>query len=292
MGWCKLKRDDDPFGPPRHDLSLQPAGRLRRASHDVPAARQLRPEAASRPRSRSRPSRRNSAGSTTCSATASRSPASPGRRRELRFESRIRLDHAPARAARLPDRGIRARPIPFSYEAEELPDLAALDRAALSRPRARSSSAGCGKFLRQGRPTATGELLKTLTYGIKEGFAYERRSEGGTQAPLTTLNLGRGSCRDFALLMMEAVRCARPRRPLRLRLHLRARPRRGDLSRRRLDACLVPGLSAGRRLGRVRPDQRHRRQPRPDPRRGRPRPGAGRAARPAPSSATRPTSSA
>ena len=47
----------------------------------------------------------------------------------------------------------------------------------------------------------------TLTYGIKESFAYERRSEGGTQPPLTTLKLGRGSCRDFALLMMEAVRC-------------------------------------------------------------------------------------
>ena len=63
------------------------------------------------------------------------------------------------------------------------------------------------RFLRQGRPTATGELLKTLTYGIKESLAYSHRAEGGTHAPLTTLNLGKGSCRDLALLMMEAVRC-------------------------------------------------------------------------------------
>ena len=33
-----------------------------------------------------------------------------------------------------------------------------------------------------------------------------RRPESGTWNPATTLSLGRGSCRDLALLMMEAVR--------------------------------------------------------------------------------------
>ncbi|MET0531787.1 MAG: hypothetical protein ABW003_26225, partial [Microvirga sp.] len=33
-----------------------------------------------------------------------------------------------------------------------------------------------------------------------------RRSETGIQDPLTTLMLNRGSCRDFAILMIEAVR--------------------------------------------------------------------------------------
>src|SRR4051812_29531032 len=47
----------------------------------------------------------------------------------------------------------------------------------------------------------------TLTCGIKESLGYTRRHEDGTNTPLTTLNLGRGSCRDLALLMMEAVRC-------------------------------------------------------------------------------------
>jgi transglutaminase-like putative cysteine protease len=46
----------------------------------------------------------------------------------------------------------------------------------------------------------------TLTCGIKESFGYTRRHEDGSNTPLTTLNLGRGSCRDLALLMIEAVR--------------------------------------------------------------------------------------
>jgi len=46
----------------------------------------------------------------------------------------------------------------------------------------------------------------TLTHGIKEGFTYTRRAEHGTQEPVVTVRIGRGSCRDFALLMIEAVR--------------------------------------------------------------------------------------
>jgi transglutaminase-like putative cysteine protease len=46
----------------------------------------------------------------------------------------------------------------------------------------------------------------TLTYAIKEGFTYVRRAEHGTQEPVATVRIGRGSCRDFALLMMESVR--------------------------------------------------------------------------------------
>jgi len=128
-----------------------------------------------------------------------------GRARELRFESRIRLDHAPANT---PDFQIEeyAKIYPFSYSADELPDLMPSIERRYPDPD-RQLERWVRKFLRQGRPTATGELLKTLTYGIKEGFAYSRRSEGGTHAPLITLNTGRGSCRDLALLMMEAVRC-------------------------------------------------------------------------------------
>jgi transglutaminase-like putative cysteine protease len=45
-----------------------------------------------------------------------------------------------------------------------------------------------------------------LTHAIKGGFTYTRRAEHGTQEPVATVRMGRGSCRDFALLMMEAVR--------------------------------------------------------------------------------------
>jgi transglutaminase-like putative cysteine protease len=46
----------------------------------------------------------------------------------------------------------------------------------------------------------------TLCFAIHEGFAYSRRSEPGTQPPAVTLARRRGTCRDFALLMIEAVR--------------------------------------------------------------------------------------
>ena len=45
-----------------------------------------------------------------------------------------------------------------------------------------------------------------MTASIKEQFKYAARDAEGVQAPLDTLSLGSGSCRDFAVFMMEAVR--------------------------------------------------------------------------------------
>ena len=41
---------------------------------------------------------------------------------------------------------------------------------------------------------------------IRDTLRYAERDEEGTQSPLQTLALQSGSCRDFALLMMEAAR--------------------------------------------------------------------------------------
>jgi len=49
-------------------------------------------------------------------------------------------------------------------------------------------------------------LLRCMTLGIKKDFLYTRRSEKDVQSPSETLESRRGSCRDFALLMMEAAR--------------------------------------------------------------------------------------
>jgi transglutaminase-like putative cysteine protease len=49
-------------------------------------------------------------------------------------------------------------------------------------------------------------LLHSITRGIKEEFVYLRRSAKGVQSPGETLRRRSGSCRDFAVLMMEAVR--------------------------------------------------------------------------------------
>jgi transglutaminase-like putative cysteine protease len=61
-------------------------------------------------------------------------------------------------------------------------------------------------FRRNDRPTNTLAFLTNLTYGIKRTFKHTRRDEKGIQDPLQTLALGSGSCRDFAMLMIEAVR--------------------------------------------------------------------------------------
>jgi transglutaminase-like putative cysteine protease len=50
------------------------------------------------------------------------------------------------------------------------------------------------------------ELLTRLSKGIHDGFVYRRREAKGVQSPLETLELGHGSCRDFALLMIDAAR--------------------------------------------------------------------------------------
>jgi transglutaminase-like putative cysteine protease len=123
---------------------------------------------------------------------------------ELRFESNIWLDHAPSKG---PDFEIEdyARQYPFTYGPEEMSDLA--PAIAPQHPDAEGAiHAWVRRFLRKGAPTDTGLLLQTLTYAFKDGFTYERRTEPGTRRPAETLRLKRGSCRDLALLMIEALR--------------------------------------------------------------------------------------
>jgi len=45
-----------------------------------------------------------------------------------------------------------------------------------------------------------------MTCGIRKDFIYTRRIEKGVQAPEETLRTRKGSCRDFAVVMMEATR--------------------------------------------------------------------------------------
>ena len=45
-----------------------------------------------------------------------------------------------------------------------------------------------------------------MTHGIRDRLTYRKRHERGTQHPLDTLQTGSGTCRDYALLMIEALR--------------------------------------------------------------------------------------
>lgn len=57
-----------------------------------------------------------------------------------------------------------------------------------------------------GQLVNTFELLNKLNSRIYEAFRYVRREDPGVQLPCRTLTLGTGSCRDYAVLMMEAAR--------------------------------------------------------------------------------------
>ena len=59
---------------------------------------------------------------------------------------------------------------------------------------------------RPGQVISTFDLLHKLNAHIHQSFKYARREEPGVQLPHETLALGSGSCRDFAVLMMEGAR--------------------------------------------------------------------------------------
>jgi len=61
-------------------------------------------------------------------------------------------------------------------------------------------------FLDAEAPTPTFRILSGMTHGIREAFSYRKRHEQGTQHPLDTLQTGSGTCRDYALFMIEALR--------------------------------------------------------------------------------------
>ena len=58
----------------------------------------------------------------------------------------------------------------------------------------------------RGQETDTLALLKDLGAGVAAATSYQSRDEEGTQSPLQTLDRGWGSCRDFAVLFVEAAR--------------------------------------------------------------------------------------
>jgi hypothetical protein len=49
-------------------------------------------------------------------------------------------------------------------------------------------------------------LLKDLSLGVAQRISYQSREVEGTQSPTQTLDRGWGSCRDFAVLFVEAAR--------------------------------------------------------------------------------------
>ena len=98
-----------------------------------------------------------------------------------------------------------ARTYPFAYAMEDAPDLARYIERHYS-DSDRDVDKWAKGFVRIDAPTETEDMLVWMNQAIKTTFRYEARNEEGTQNPVETLRRGSGTCRDFALLMMEAVR--------------------------------------------------------------------------------------
>lgn len=94
---------------------------------------------------------------------------------------------------------------PFAYSVEERFDLEHYMRPHHDDPEGVLTH-WARQFIRTDGPTGTRDLLLNMNQFIRATFGYAQRDEEGTQTPLQTIQLGTGSCRDFALLMMEAVR--------------------------------------------------------------------------------------
>jgi transglutaminase-like putative cysteine protease len=93
---------------------------------------------------------------------------------------------------------------PFRYADAEWTDLGALSAPQYADPAGRLRAWARG-FVKS-EPTDTLSLLKDLSGGISGWINYQSRDDEGTQSPLQTLDRGWGSCRDFAVLLVEAAR--------------------------------------------------------------------------------------
>jgi transglutaminase-like putative cysteine protease len=122
----------------------------------------------------------------------------------LVFESTFRAEHYP-----VPEQTILvesyAQQLPFSYSAEDSADLARTQERQFADPEHAVDQ--WAKIHVDATPERnTLNVLIAMTRAIKSEFVYARREEVGVQEPTETLRIKSGSCRDFAVFMMEAAR--------------------------------------------------------------------------------------
>ena len=126
-----------------------------------------------------------------------------GRARELTVTSTTRLDHAPAgHQIEIED---YARLFPFTYSSEDMPDLLrSIERQHHDPDRVVDRWARA--FVANDGSTETIAILADMASTIRRKFTYVARHAKGTQTPIETLSRRQGTCRDFAVLMIEAAR--------------------------------------------------------------------------------------
>lgn len=122
----------------------------------------------------------------------------------LVFDSKVRVDHTPAELLKV-DIEHYARSYPFTYSSEDMPDLLRSIERQHPDPQ-REVDRWARRFVQADGATDTLAMLTAMTIAIRREFTYVPRAEKGTQTPIETLQRRKGTCRDYAILMIEAVR--------------------------------------------------------------------------------------
>jgi len=122
----------------------------------------------------------------------------------LQFRASFVIEHLGVKNLELP-LDPSAESYPFQYTAEDCLDLA--NFLPLQYPEdGEVVREWVSQFLPQRGTIHTRDILANINAAIRSDFTYQSRDAMGTQRPAETLRTRSGTCRDFALLMMEAVR--------------------------------------------------------------------------------------
>ena len=129
-------------------------------------------------------------------------PQSPAT--ELKVECSFSVEHTGTRALDLP-LNPDAVSYPFAYGDENRIALQHYLAPYYDDPTG-ELDAWARQFVRTDGSTGTRELLVEMTKSIRDSMLYLARFDEGVQTPYETIRLQSGTCRDFATLMVEAVR--------------------------------------------------------------------------------------
>jgi transglutaminase-like putative cysteine protease len=117
---------------------------------------------------------------------------------------RVRGEHFGIRAITDFPLDLRAEEVPVQYTPDEWIDL-----AVFLRPHSEDEDGSVAAWAKQfvaGDQDNTLDVLQRMMNEINSSLSYQAREAEGTQLPGETLRLRSGTCRDYAWLMIEALR--------------------------------------------------------------------------------------
>lgn len=121
---------------------------------------------------------------------------------ELLVESRLVMEHYATELPAETPLGQQMTTYPYSYPPEIVADLGWTHQRHY--PDDGRILAWAQRFATPGADSLA--VMTAMTQAIREEFTYNPRYDEGTQPPIQTLDTLSGTCRDYALFMMEAAR--------------------------------------------------------------------------------------